>query len=89
MINSLKDLKHLLALCRKQGVTELKLGDVQFKLGDLPPEPRRHDSDVESDDLLDPLAGFPTGELTPEQLMFYSAGGLPKDDPILNQGEPQ
>ena len=28
-----------------------------------------------------PWADFPDGELTPEQLMFYSAGGKPEEDP--------
>ena len=31
--------------------------------------------------------GFPQGILTPEQLMFYSAGGLPEDDPFLKKEE--
>lgn len=76
MIENLKDLERLLKLCRKQGVTDIKLGTVELKLGNLPREeaPAEHDPK-------NPLANFPVGELTPEQLMFYSAGGKPEDDP--------
>ncbi len=77
MIESLKDLEKLLKLCRKQGVTEIKLGVVELKLGDLPIE---HSGKLIADEL-DPLANFPQGELTPTQLAFYSAGGAPENDP--------
>jgi hypothetical protein len=81
VIESLKDLERLLKICRKQGVTEIKLKDVEFKLGDLPMERGSNEVEIE-----DPLTGFPEGELTPEQLMFYSSGGLPADDPALKAG---
>lgn len=83
MIESLKDLEKLLKLCRKQGVQEIKLGAVEIKLGDLPSEPSKYSDDPEAT-AANPLAGFPDGMLTPEQLMFYSAGGSPDDDPVLN-----
>lgn len=83
MIESLKDLERLLKLCRKQGVTEIKLGVVELKLGDLPQERTSLGEATDSDD---PLKGFPLGELTPEQLMFYSAGGVPDEDPALKVG---
>ncbi len=60
-------LKHL-KLCRKQGVTEITLGDVAIKFGDLPRKER------EAKDSQEPDA---ESELTPEQLMFFSAGGVP------------
>jgi len=75
MIASLKDLEKLLKLCRKQGVTEIKLGEVELKLGDLPK------NDVMEHDPANPYANFPEGELTPDQLAFYSAGGIPENDP--------
>lgn len=80
MITSLKDLEKLLKLCRKQGVTEIKLKDIEFKLGDIPMEK----SGTLIADETDPLSNFPQGELTPDQLMFYSAGGKPEDDPYRN-----
>lgn len=78
MIESLKDLKRLFELCRKQGVIEFDLSSMKFKLGDLPE--KRAGQSIQSED---PLAGFPQGELTPEQLMFYSSGGVPENDPAL------
>lgn len=36
MINDLKELQALLKLCRKQGVTEINLGGVAIKFGELP-----------------------------------------------------
>lgn len=79
MIESLKDLERLLKLCRKQGVIDIEVGSCKLKLGDLPSEM----STSPSVDLEDPYKNFPVGELTPEQLMFYSAGGVPENDPAL------
>ncbi len=36
MIESLKDLKSLFKLCRQNGVSEIKLNGVEFKMNDLP-----------------------------------------------------
>ena len=85
MIESLKDLERLLKLCRKQGVTEIKLGEVELKLGDLPVNELNSISG-DSTESQDAYAGFPQGELTPEQLIFYSSGGAPEDDPALKTG---
>lgn len=80
MITSIKDLERLLKLLRKQGVSDFKHGDLELKLGDLPLEPgtAQVHNEIPSDN---PFANFPDGLLTPEQLMFYSSGGLPEDDP--------
>lgn len=80
MIENLKDLEKLFKLCRKQGVQELKLGTVEFKLGDMPVAITAAQPGLESEPS-NPLEGFPDGVLTPEQLMFYSSGGRPEDDP--------
>ena len=77
MIESIKDLEKLLKVLRKQGVTEFEHNGTKLKLGDLPA-----DGATES---AEPIVGFPSGELTPEQLMFYSAGGRPEDDPALKE----
>lgn len=82
MIESLKDLEKMLKLCRRQGVLEIDFHGVKVKLGDLPQEVQTASPDQE---IPSPLEGFPDGELTPEQLMFYSAGGLPENDPALSQ----
>lgn len=80
MISSIKDLKTLFQLCRKQGISELNLpGVVSFKMGELPVEQKSHaatEADPEN-----PYSDFPDGELTLEQQIFYSAGGLPENDP--------
>lgn len=78
MIDSLKDLEKLLKVLRKQGVYEFEHNGTRLKLGDLPVE---RASSVEA--AQDPYAGFPSGELSPEQLMFYSSGGNPENDPEL------
>jgi hypothetical protein len=84
MINDLKDLKSLLKLCRTQGVTEIELGTVKIKLGDLPVDNNGKTIIDNETSLTDnPYANFPDGILTPEQLMFYSSGGLPEEDPAL------
>lgn len=44
MIENLKDLKALLKLCRQNGVTEINLGAVSFKLGE---PPRQIQGDIE------------------------------------------
>ncbi len=75
MMTDLSELKKLLKLCRAQGVTEIEFDSVKIKLGEMPASPS-----TEIDD--DKYAAFPEGELTPEQLMYYSAGGLPEDDPF-------
>lgn len=80
MINDLKDLEKLLKLCRKQGVNKIELGQIKLELGDLPIEPGKAQA-IETPE--DPYNNFPVGELTPEQLMFYSSGGVPEDDPAL------
>lgn len=81
MVNNLKELEKLFKLCRKQGITELDLGTIKFKVGDLPYEAGK---DAEQGEMPteNPYANFPDGELTPEQLAFYSAGGDPDEDPF-------
>lgn len=80
MITNLKDLEKLLKLCRKQGVLEIDLGSVKLKLGNLPQavESVGEQDEIESDN---PYANFPSGPLSPEQLMFYSSGGKPGEEP--------
>ena len=79
MIQDLKDLKALFKLCRAQGITDFKMNGLEIKFGDLPSDGSISET---SSDVGSPYANFPSGELTPEQLMFYSAGGLPEDDPV-------
>lgn len=80
MITDLKDFQKLLKICRAQGITELDLHGLKVKFGELPMTVgQTQDIPTETGN---PYANFPQGELTPEQLMFYSAGGKPDEDPL-------
>lgn len=81
MIKDFKDLEKLFKLCRKQGIYDMDFNGIKFKLGELPTDPASPDA-IEKSNQMD---GFPTGILTQEQLMFYSAGGLPENDPFLKE----
>lgn len=84
MVQNLKDLEKLLKLCRKQGVTEINLGQVSFKLGDLPQD--QIQENVQYDEAqLDPYANFPGGILSPEELAYYATGGLPENSPFKKE----
>lgn len=80
MIDDLKDLERFFKLARKQGITKADLTNMVFEFGELP---EKHRGGAEETDPASPYANFPEGELTPEQLMFYSSGGLPENDPYL------
>ena len=64
-MQDLKELGKLFALCRKHGVTDLTLEGTQIKFGELPAKKNASEDDTEIE----------TDDLTPEQLMFCSAGG--------------
>jgi hypothetical protein len=80
LIESIADLRKVLRLLREQGVTEFEHNGTKLKLGDLPAD-RPQVAEVPAGT----YANFPDGELTPEQLMFYSSGGMPEDDPALKR----
>ncbi len=77
MIENLKDLKSLLKLCRQNGVTEIKLGAIELRLGELP----KAQGEASTEDEEDNFADFPDGPLTPEELTFFANGGKPEDNP--------
>ena len=81
MIADLKELKHLLQLCRKLGVSEIEFDNVKLKMGEAPAE-ESQSANLADGSSENKWANFPEGELTPEQLAFYSAGGLPENDPF-------
>lgn len=68
MIKSQAELRKFLALCRKQGVKEIKFGDLSVVFGDLP---QKRAGDVEDTDEEPETDG-----LSPEDLAFYSVGGV-------------
>lgn len=84
----LKDLEKVIDLCRKKGVASITLGDVKLEIREEAPQSnykkRKEKMElVGSADPSDPYANFPEGTLTEEQLMFYSSGGVPENDPAL------
>lgn len=81
MIDSLKDLERLLKVLRKQGVYEFEHNGTRLKLGEMPQEANAASYGTPAGG----YEGFPQGDLTPEQLLFYSSGGLPENDPALKQ----
>ncbi len=85
----LKDLGKVIDLCRKKGVESITIGQLTLKLGSEPEPPvrRKANTETQEPDPTDPFANFPAGELTPTQLMFYSAGGAPEDDPELKENQ--
>lgn len=69
MIKDIKELEKLLKICRKQGVTELAFGDVNFKLGEMPKgNSAQAEPEVVDDSDIDAMTGMPTDE----ELAFYS-----------------
>lgn len=64
-MQDLKEFAKLLVLCRKHGVTDLTLDAMHIKFGELPAKKTSSEDDTEIE----------TDDLTPEQLMFFSAGG--------------
>lgn len=84
----IEQLGKVIELCRKKGVRVFSLGQLRLELGDEPVKRNKaqKNEQVIDKDPSDPWANFPTGELTNEQLMFYSAGGTPGEEPWLNKG---
>lgn len=77
----LKTLKQLFKLCRAHGVTDFSDGQLVLKFGDLPPQRNVGSMQAEGEIDEDPYKDFPQGDLSPSQLIYYSSGGAPKDDP--------
>ena len=79
-----KLLKTILKIMRENGVLHLKTADVELTLSPDSLFPNKQDkvhqdqSEIPTDN---PFVDFPSGMLTPEQLMFYSSGGMPSEDP--------
>lgn len=61
-----KDIQHLMKLCRKYGVTAFNTPNLSMKFGDMPKG--KDDDQVETET---------PDAMTPEDLIFFSAGGAP------------
>lgn len=78
MVNSLKDLKKLIHLCRAQGVETIKVHGIEFTLGAEPEKQTKATAPVKHYASIAPggitaETTIETEELTEEQLLFYSA----------------
>ena len=83
------DLDRLLLKLRKNGVLSYEAEGL--KLTFHPDAMKLDKQELTGDDLTaapkDKWAGFPTGELTEEQLIHYSSGGMPDTDPENQDGD--
>jgi hypothetical protein len=82
-MKDIKELKNLLKLLRQNGVTTYNDGSLTLTLSPeshlLTPKNSTYTQEIEVDPN-DPWSKFPTGTLTPDELMFYSSGGLPGEE---------
>ena len=79
-INDIKDLKKVIQLCRQTGVDIIKVDGVEMVLGSAPRQPiKARNSSIETFSAnVGPDTPIETpDELTPDQLMFYSASQEP------------
>lgn len=83
----LKKLGQIIDLCRKKGVASIAIGEMKLEIRAELPESnyKRKQLVKEESDPINPYANFPEGELTPDQLMYYSSGGLPENDPYTGK----
>lgn len=79
-ISTLKDLEKLINLMRKTGVDIAKVDGIELVLGSVPAKAvKRSNGSIETfSSIVGPDTPIETpDELTPEQLMFYSASDQP------------
>lgn len=83
----LKELAKFIDLCRRKGVSSIAIGELKMDLRPEAPESpykrKKQTLEPHTDDESNPYRNFPDGILSNEQLLFYSAGGAPEDDPTL------
>lgn len=75
------ELKKLATACRKSGIKHFKCGDVEFTLGEEVVKQSQKSPKAESKQSIfnDNIETEGWNELTDEQKMFYSVGGMPVD----------
>lgn len=90
-IENAKDLGKLIALCRKQGIKSIKIDGIELELGEEPVKAStaRSVNQPQAEDTIPswtpggigPDTKILTDELSPDQLLFYSAdGGAPNPE---------
>lgn len=68
----LKQLKALIALCRKNGVLSVKCGDIELTLGETPVKQTKNNRKEDKPSALTDKVESDT--LSPEALLFWSSG---------------
>jgi len=76
-----RDLESIFKVCRRQGITDLEIGTLKVKFGDLP---RAAGSEEAEQDTLPDGTPLPPG-VTAEQMIFYSSA----PDPLAEMGAQQ
>lgn len=77
-IKNARDLAKIADLCRKKGITEIKIGEncIELKIGDKPEKRPRLSSRASNKEQDKPLQ---ESGPTEEELLFWSAGGISTD----------
>lgn len=71
---NIKQIKALIALCRKQGVTSIKVGTIELNLADLP-APRAYNKAAKKESNVSPANdAFVTDGPSKEELLMWSTG---------------
>ena len=70
MIKSLEELTKFLKICRKQGVTAISFDGLSVTLGEMPKKGGQEEADEDEQ----PFKSF--DQMTPEEQMLYSVGGM-------------
>lgn len=89
-IDSIKDLEKVIKLCRKTGITAIKIDGIEFGLGPVPAIRQISAVQILADNQeptmpvytpggVDETTKILTDELSPDQLLFYSSQG-PTDE---------
>lgn len=81
---NLKELDKMIALCRKRGVTVIKIGALELQLGDAPKAQSRKDAKgaaPKASQFNEKIDTDGWDSLSPEQKLFFSSDGfLPPND---------
>lgn len=78
-MTDIKELKKLVKYLRKEGITEYKDGELQFKLGEPPQKTHKATTKPTQTDVSSQV-NIDTDYPTEEEMLFYSAGGPPPKD---------
>ncbi len=79
-IETLKDLKEAILLCRKQGVQSIKIDNVEFHLGDLPVVQKRVKKQQVSLDNLPKQKTFLPNEVTEDSKIINEIAAIDSDE---------